>query len=112
MLPCSSALARSGASAAIGNGKPGIALETGPTSLATRLTRARAARSVNTLVNTVVAASGPRNACRGPALYPFLMKHPLIKLTLKLNDRRVDAAAEGYDAVVRHGPFEDTRLMV
>ena len=40
------------------------------------------------------------------------MKHPLIKLTLKLNDRRVDAAAEGYDAVVRHGPFEDTRLMV
>jgi len=111
-LPCSSALARSGASAAIGNGKPGIALETGPTSLATRLTRARAARPVNTLANTVMAASGPRNACRGPTLYPFLVKHPLIELTLELNDRRVDAAAEGYDAVVRHGPLEDTRLTV
>ncbi len=48
----------------------------------------------------------------GPALYPFLVKHPLIELTLELNDRRVDAAAEGYDAVVRHGPLEDTRLMV
>ena len=48
----------------------------------------------------------------GPALYPFLVKHPHIELTLELNDRRVDAAAEGYDAVVRHGPLEDTRLMV
>jgi len=67
---------------------------------------------VNTLANTVMAASGPRNACRGPTLYPFLVKHPLIELTLELNDRRVDAAAEGYDAVVRHGPLEDTRLTV
>lgn len=48
----------------------------------------------------------------GPALYPFLTKHPHIELTLELNDRRVDAAAEGYDAVVRHGPLEDTRLTV
>lgn len=48
----------------------------------------------------------------GPALYPLLVKHPHIELTLELNDRRVDAAAEGYDAVVRHGPLEDTRLTV
>lgn len=47
----------------------------------------------------------------GPALYPFLAQHPRIELTLELDDRRVDAAAEGYDAVVRHGVLADTRLM-
>ncbi len=47
----------------------------------------------------------------GPALYPFLTAHPQIELTLDLNDRRVDAAAEGYDAVVRHGALGDTRLI-
>ena len=39
----------------------------------------------------------------GPALYPFLARHPEIELTLDLDDRRVDAAADGYDAVIRHG---------
>lgn len=48
----------------------------------------------------------------GPALYPFLAKHPQIGLTLDLDDRRVDAAADGYDGVLRHGPIDDTRLMV
>ena len=47
----------------------------------------------------------------GPALYPFLARHPRIELTLDLDDRRVDAAAGGYDAVVRHGPIADSRLM-
>jgi DNA-binding transcriptional LysR family regulator len=47
----------------------------------------------------------------GPALYPFLARHPRIELTLSLDDRRVDAAADGYDAVVRHGPIADSRLM-
>ncbi|HTO82591.1 MAG TPA: LysR family transcriptional regulator [Methylomirabilota bacterium] len=47
----------------------------------------------------------------GPALYPFLARHPGIELTLDLDDRRVDAAADGYDAVVRHGPLGDSRLM-
>lgn len=47
----------------------------------------------------------------GPALYPFLTRHPQIELTLDLDDRRVDAAADGYDAVVRHGPVVDSRLM-
>lgn len=47
----------------------------------------------------------------GPALYPFLARHPAVELTLDLDDRRVDAAADGYDAVVRHGPLEDSRLV-
>ncbi len=47
----------------------------------------------------------------GPALYPFLARHPRIELTLELDDRRVDAAAEGYDAVLRHGVPADTRLV-
>jgi DNA-binding transcriptional LysR family regulator len=47
----------------------------------------------------------------GPALYPFLAKHPAIRLTLDLDDRRVDAGADGYDAVVRHGPIDETRLV-
>ena len=47
----------------------------------------------------------------GPALYPFLAQHPQIELTLDLDDRRRDAAADGYDAVVRHGPIADSRLM-
>ncbi|WP_438748829.1 LysR family transcriptional regulator [Pararhizobium sp. O133] len=47
----------------------------------------------------------------GPALYPFLADHPNLQLTLDLDDRRVDAAADGYDAVVRNGPIADSRLM-
>jgi len=47
----------------------------------------------------------------GPALYPFLERHPRIELTLELDDRRVDAAADGYDAVVRHGAVADSRLV-
>jgi DNA-binding transcriptional LysR family regulator len=47
----------------------------------------------------------------GPALYPFLARHPEIELTLDLDDRRVDAAADGYDAVLRNGPIEESRLM-
>lgn len=46
----------------------------------------------------------------GPAIYPFLLRHPKIELTLDLDDRRVEAAAEGYDGVVRHGPINDSRL--
>jgi DNA-binding transcriptional LysR family regulator len=48
----------------------------------------------------------------GPALYPFLVEHPAISLTLELDDRRVDASADGFDAVVRHGVIEDSRLVV
>ena len=47
----------------------------------------------------------------GPALYPFLRDNPGIELTLHLEDRFVDVAADGYDAVVRHGPILDNRLI-
>lgn len=47
----------------------------------------------------------------GPALYPFLARHLDIELTLDLDDRRVDAASAGYDAIVRHGPIADSRLV-
>jgi DNA-binding transcriptional LysR family regulator len=47
----------------------------------------------------------------GPALYPFLAKHPDIQLTLDLDDRRVDATSDGFDAIVRHGPIADTYLV-
>ena len=47
----------------------------------------------------------------GPALYPFLARHPGISLTLELDDRRVDAAADGFDAVLRNGVVADTRLV-
>ena len=47
----------------------------------------------------------------GPALYPFLARHPGICLTLDLNDRRVNAGADGFDAVIRHGPLADAYLV-
>jgi len=48
----------------------------------------------------------------GPALYGFLAAHPGIRLTLDLDDRFVDAAGDGYDAVIRHGLVSDERLVV
>jgi len=48
----------------------------------------------------------------GPALYPFLKEHPAIDLTLNLDDRFVNVAADGYDAVVRNAPIEDERYVV
>ena len=47
----------------------------------------------------------------GPALYPFLIEHPEIELTVDLDDRRVDASSGGFDAVIRNGPILDSRLM-
>jgi DNA-binding transcriptional LysR family regulator len=48
----------------------------------------------------------------GPALYGFLAKNPKIDLTLDLDDRFVSMLADGYDAVVRHGPVVDERVVV
>lgn len=48
----------------------------------------------------------------GPALYPFLVANPKIELTLELDDRFVDVASGGFDAVIRHGPVGDNRLIV
>src|SRR5262245_29647484 len=47
----------------------------------------------------------------GPALYRFLDANPGIELSLDLEDRFVDVEADGYDAVVRHGPVRDSRLI-
>lgn len=47
----------------------------------------------------------------GPALYPFLKAHPEIQLTLDLDDRRIDVASSGHDAIIRHGTIDDTRLV-
>lgn len=47
----------------------------------------------------------------GPAVYAFVAHHPEIEMTIDLDDRRVDASADGFDAVIRHGPIEDNRLM-
>ena len=46
-----------------------------------------------------------------PALYAFLAEHSGIELTLELDDRFVDAAGDGFDAVLRHGPVGDNRLI-
>ena len=46
----------------------------------------------------------------GP-LFAFLALHPRIELSLELDDRFVDPAADGFDAVIRHGPVLDTHLM-
>jgi DNA-binding transcriptional LysR family regulator len=47
----------------------------------------------------------------GPALFAFLARHPGIQLTLDLNDRRVDATSDGFDAVIRHGPMSDAYVV-
>jgi DNA-binding transcriptional LysR family regulator len=48
----------------------------------------------------------------GPALFGFLAKHPDVEVTLDLDDRFVDMLSEGYDAVIRHGPVDDKRVIV
>lgn len=48
----------------------------------------------------------------GPAIYAFLAVHPDIQLTLDLDDRRIDVASSGHDAIIRNGPIDDTRLVI
>ena len=48
----------------------------------------------------------------GQALFGFLARYPEIELTLELDDRFVDILGEGYDAIVRHGPVDDSRIIV
>jgi DNA-binding transcriptional LysR family regulator len=47
----------------------------------------------------------------GPAISSFLKQNPRIELTLELDDRFVNVA-DGFDAVVRHGPVPDNGLIV
>lgn len=46
----------------------------------------------------------------GP-LFGFMRLHPRIDLSLELDDRFVDPTADGFDAVVRHGPVLDRHLL-
>jgi molybdate transport repressor ModE-like protein len=46
-----------------------------------------------------------------PALNAFVKLHPRIELSLELDDRAV-GAADGFDAVIRHGPVPDNGLIV
>jgi DNA-binding transcriptional LysR family regulator len=48
----------------------------------------------------------------GAALFGFLEANPGIELTLELDDRFVNMLSEGYDAVIRHGPVDDKRIIV
>jgi DNA-binding transcriptional LysR family regulator len=48
----------------------------------------------------------------GPALFGFLANNPEIDLTLELDDHFVDMLAAGHDAVIRHGPVADRRVIV
>ena len=48
----------------------------------------------------------------GQALFGFIARNPGIELTLELEDRFVDIQGEGYDAIVRHGPIDDDRIIV
>jgi DNA-binding transcriptional LysR family regulator len=47
----------------------------------------------------------------GPAILEFLRENGEIELTLDLDDRFVDVAADGFDAVLRHGPIVDKKLI-
>ncbi|MBF5090519.1 LysR family transcriptional regulator [Novosphingobium sp. NBM11] len=47
----------------------------------------------------------------GPAIARFLRDHPDIEMALELDDGFVDAAAGGFDAVLRHGAIGDGRLI-
>lgn len=47
----------------------------------------------------------------GPAIYTFLHQHPRVDLTLDLDDRFVDVAGDGFDAVIRIGQVADRRVI-
>ncbi|WP_223162266.1 LysR family transcriptional regulator [Salinicola halimionae] len=47
----------------------------------------------------------------GPALYAFLAQHPDVDLSLVLEDRFIEVGADGFDAVLRHGPVTDCRMV-
>jgi len=46
-----------------------------------------------------------------PALISFSKQHPRIAMSVELDDRFVDIASDGFDAVIRHGPVGDGRLV-
>ncbi len=47
-----------------------------------------------------------------PFLTDYLTRHPAVQVKLVLTDRTVDVVGEGFDAVVRIGPLDDSSLVV
>ncbi|WP_084307267.1 LysR family transcriptional regulator [Phytopseudomonas flavescens] len=45
-----------------------------------------------------------------PVLIDFMQRHPQIELDIDLSNRMVDVFEEGFDAVIRTGPMQDSRL--
>jgi DNA-binding transcriptional LysR family regulator len=85
----------------------------------------RILRDVETTANEIAARRGSLtgslrisapvgfgNLHLGPALFGFMARYPDVEMTLDVDDRFVDVVGGGYDAVVRHGPVEDERLVV
>lgn len=66
------------------------------------------------------AALGPRGRLRismprvgelvMPVLIDFMQRYPQIELDIDLSNRMVDVFEEGFDAVIRTGPMQDSRL--
>lgn len=47
-----------------------------------------------------------------PAPIGFTKLQPRVEVSLELDDRFVDIASDGFDAVIRHGPVGNGRLVV
>lgn len=47
----------------------------------------------------------------GPAIAAYCKQHPLVQVSLDLNDRLVDVVAEGFDVVIRIAQLEDSSLI-
>ncbi len=60
----------------------------------------------------ITAPSGFGNKFLGPALAGFLETFPDVTVTLSLDDRKVDLAAEGFDLAIRIGAVEETGLIM
>ncbi len=60
----------------------------------------------------ITAPSGFGNKFLGPALAGFLETYPDVTVTLSLDDRKVDLAAEGFDLAIRIGAVEEPGLIV
>lgn len=60
----------------------------------------------------VSAPVGYGACCLAPVLTDFLELNPAVEIELTLTDRFVDVVDEAFDAVLRLGPLEETRLAV
>jgi DNA-binding transcriptional LysR family regulator len=64
------------------------------------------------ILRDVDAAASELSERRGKLAGPLRISGPVsFELTLELDDRFIDIVAEGYDAVIRHGPVADKRVI-